>query len=81
MVKRNDRSVPSLYMGNGNGRFEAGGTTQRMGCQPVGVRRIRPACWSDSRASPSRSFLTASSSRSLARVSTPCSVSSSNARS
>jgi hypothetical protein len=53
--------VPFSIWGTGNGQFSR--------CQPMGVRRIRPACSRDSSASPRRSFLTDSVSRSLARVS------------
>jgi len=35
-AQEKDRSVPSLYIGNGNGRSE----TQSMRCQPAEVRRI-----------------------------------------
>ncbi len=53
-----DRSVPLLSMGNGNGLSRMVSRNQSARCQPVGVRRIRPACCRDSKASPSRSFLT-----------------------
>ena len=53
--------VPFSIWGTGNGQF--------LRCQPMGVRRIRPACSRDSSASPRRSFLTDSVSRSFARVS------------
>jgi hypothetical protein len=53
--------VPSSIWGTGNGQF--------LRCQPMGVRLIRPACSRDSSASPRRSFLTDSVSRSFARVS------------
>lgn len=53
--------VPSSIWGTGNGQF--------LRCQPIGVRLIRPACSRDSSASPRRSFLTDSVSRSFARVS------------
>ena len=53
--------IPFSIGGTGNGQF--------LRCQPMGVRRIRPACSRDSSASPRRSFLTDSVSRSFARVS------------
>ena len=53
--------VPFSIWGTGNG--------QSRRCQPMGVRRIRPDCSRESSASPRRSFLTDSVSRSFARVS------------
>jgi len=54
-----------FYIG-GTGNACYGG--QLMRSQPVGVRRILPACSRNSRASPRRSFLTERESRSFVRV-------------
>ena len=56
-----DRSVPYLSLGNGNGPSD----DQSRRCQPAGVRPSRPARSSDSSATPRRSFWTARESRSL----------------
>jgi len=49
---------------------EIGGAGQWLRCHPADVRVILSACSRDSKASPSRSFFTASVSRIFARVST-----------
>ena len=70
MARCSERPFRSLSspMGNGNGPPHSISRSAR--CQPAGVRQSRPARSSDSSASPRRSFLTASESRSFARVST-----------
>jgi DNA invertase Pin-like site-specific DNA recombinase len=60
-----DRSVPLLIRGT----ERSCSLGQQRRCQPLGVRPSWPVCSSDSSTSPSRSFLTASKSRSLVRVS------------
>ncbi len=60
-----DRSVPLLI--RGTERSCSLGHQRR--CEPLGVRPTWPVCSSDSSTSPSRSFLTASKSHSLVRVS------------
>jgi hypothetical protein len=71
------RSVPLLRMGNGTIFSDP----QQRRCQPADVRPIWPACSSDSSTSPNRSFLTASESRSVVRVSARPRASSASTRS
>ena len=71
------RSVPHLRMGNGTIFSDP----QQRRCQPADVRPIWPACSSDSSTSPNRSFLTASESRSVVRVSARPRASSASTRS
>ena len=71
------RSVPHLRMGNGTIFSDP----QQRRCQPADVRPIWPARSSDSSTSPNRSFLTASESRSVVRVSARPRASSASTRS
>ena len=66
-----DRSVPTISIGERGTVLGASRVESAHACQPAGVWRIWPARSSDSRASPRRWFCTDSVSRSLVRVS-PC---------